>query len=109
MNRCMTKLATLSALAVGVIMIAGRAEAGAVPAFSGLRPAIDTTALTDNVQYYWGGRAHCWYDDGWRGPGWYWCGYRARRGLGWGGPQGWRGWSYYGDRPRGDGWAGGGR
>jgi len=38
------------------------------------------------------GHSYCWYDDGWRGPGWYRCGYEFRRGLGWGGPRGWRGW-----------------
>ena len=30
--------------------------------------------------------------DGWHGPGWYWCGYHHRVGLGWGGPEGWNGW-----------------
>ena len=38
------------------------------------------------------GRSYCWYDDGWRGPGWYRCGFQLRRGLGWGGPRGWHGW-----------------
>jgi hypothetical protein len=38
------------------------------------------------------GHSYCWSDDGWRGPGWYRCGYEFRRGLGWGGPRGWRGW-----------------
>src|ERR1700761_2746456 len=42
------------------------------------RPVLDT------VQYAWGGRNYCWYDGGWRGPGWYWCGYGARYGFGWG-------------------------
>ena len=53
-------------------------------------------ALQD-VQYIWGGRRYCWYYDGWRGPGWYWCGYRLREGFGWGGGWGWRGWHYRGD------------
>ncbi len=35
--------------------------------------------------YFWGGHRYCWYDDAWRGPGWYWCGYPWRRGYGWGG------------------------
>jgi hypothetical protein len=38
------------------------------------------------------GHSYCWYDDGWRGPGWYRCGFQLRRGLGWGGPSGWHGW-----------------
>jgi hypothetical protein len=41
--------------------------------------------------YLWGGHNYCWYN-GWRGPGWYWCGYGARRGFGWGGGYGWHGW-----------------
>jgi len=58
-----------------------------------LRAAIDTSALTENVQLYvFGGRNYCWYDWGWNGPGWYWCGYGARRGFGWGGGYGYRGW-----------------
>ena len=32
-----------------------------------------------------GGYDYCWADDGWPGPGWYWCGYAYRPGLGWGG------------------------
>lgn len=42
--------------------------------------------------YVWGGHNYCWYGEGWRGPGWYWCGYRLRRGYGWGGGYGWHGW-----------------
>ncbi|HEY4075429.1 MAG TPA: hypothetical protein VGM26_00730 [Rhizomicrobium sp.] len=46
-----------------------------------------------NAQLYaWGGRNYCWYYDGWHGPGYYWCGYRLRRGYGWGGGMGWHGW-----------------
>ena len=43
--------------------------------------------------YFYDGRRYCWYDGGWHGPGWYWCGYAWRRGFGWGGPHGWRGWA----------------
>jgi hypothetical protein len=52
--------------------------------------------------YFWGGHNYCWYN-GWRGPGWYWCGYGARRGFGWGGGYGWRGWVHPGWRG-GYGW-----
>jgi hypothetical protein len=45
----------------------------------------------------YGGRRYCFYPDGWRGPGYDWCGYAWRRGFGWGGPWGWGG---YGGRPR---------
>jgi hypothetical protein len=46
----------------------------------------------EQAQFFYGGRNYCWYDDGWHGPGYYWCGYAFRRGLGWGGAEGWRGW-----------------
>src|SRR5262249_45172723 len=42
--------------------------------------------------YFYSGHRYCWYDDGWHGPGWYWCGYPGRSGYGWGGAWGWRGW-----------------
>jgi hypothetical protein len=42
--------------------------------------------------YIYGGRHYCGYNDGWRGPGYYWCGYAWRRGFGWGGGWGWHGW-----------------
>src|SRR5262245_26989083 len=55
--------------------------------------------LLQKAQFVFRGRRYCFYWDGWRGPGWYWCGYAFRRGLGWGGPQGWHGWRV-GPRPR---------
>ena len=39
------------------------------------------------AQFIFGGRNYCFYLDGWHGPGFYWCGYAYRRGLGWGGPE----------------------
>ena len=53
--------------------------------------------LLQNVQYIWGGRNYCWYDDAWNGPGYYWCGYAYRRGFGFGGILGWHGWGRGGD------------
>jgi hypothetical protein len=58
----------------------------------GLKAAAGDQSVIDQVQYRYAGREYCWYDDGWRGPGFYWCGYRLRVGLGWGGPAGWHGW-----------------
>ena len=58
------------------------------------------TSPVEDAQYYvHGGRRYCFYPDGWRGPGYYWCGYAWRRGFGWGGPLGWRGWGGYAYRP----------
>jgi hypothetical protein len=54
-------------------------------AFSGSASAED---------FLFGGRKHCFYADGWHGPGWYWCGYGHRHGHGWGGPEGYRGWRH---------------
>ena len=70
------------------------AMAGVTPA--GAIPAAPPNAL-EEVQYRWRGRSYCFYVNGWNGPGWYRCGWRHRRGMGWGGPTGWRGW----DAPRG--------
>jgi hypothetical protein len=54
--------------------------------------AADELSGVELVQFTWRGRRYCWYYTGWRGPGWYRCGFRWRRGLGWGGPSGWHGW-----------------
>src|SRR5262245_8556191 len=65
---------------------------------SGTRAAFDEINVVGKAQYIYGGFSYCWYEDGWRGPGWYRCGYRLRRGLGWGGGVGWQGWSHSGYR-----------
>ncbi len=90
---------TLMALAVGTALCVGavavpRAEAMTAGTPAGLGVAADGFDATETVQYAYGGRNYCWYPAGWKGPGWYWCGYAARRGYGWGGPAGWRGWTY---------------
>jgi hypothetical protein len=66
----------------------------------------DVAPSLQDAQYLWGGRNYCWYPGGWRGPGYYWCGYAWRRGFGWGGPVGWHGWG--GRGWHGGGWHGGG-
>jgi hypothetical protein len=81
-------------------------------AFSAVFSPADGPVL-DTVQYAWGGRNYCFYDGGWRGPGWYWCGYGARYGFGWGGGLGWHGWRGGGYHGAGGvvgrgGWHGGG-
>jgi hypothetical protein len=57
-----------------------------------LREAADELVLPETVQFTFRGHRYCWYNAGWRGPGWYRCGFQRRRGLGWGGALGWRGW-----------------
>src|SRR5262249_60611262 len=94
------KLAMIAALAVGAGAIAGGPASAAVGTPDAMRAAIDDLAVIDNVQFVWRGRRYCFYDDGWHGPGWYWCGYRWRVGFGWGGPVGWHGWRFGGFRDR---------
>jgi hypothetical protein len=60
--------------------------------------AIAGAAAVAANPYYYGGRQYCFYDGGWSGPGWYWCGYGDRYGYGYGGAPGWQGWSRGGPR-----------
>lgn len=46
----------------------------------------------ERTAYFYGGAQYCFYAAGWHGPGFYQCGFAYRRGYGWGGPAGWRGW-----------------
>ena len=69
-------------LTLAAAVIGDCAQAAAV-APGGLRQGADELVIVEKAQFYW---------DGWRGPGWYWCGYEWHRGLGWRGPSGWRGW-----------------
>jgi hypothetical protein len=93
--RKLTMTAAMVMAVVGATALATmRADAAAFGTSSGLGVAADVIDATENVQYVYGGRRHCWYADGWNGPGWYWCGYRARRGFGFGGPVGWNSWTY---------------
>ncbi|MGA2952600.1 MAG: hypothetical protein ABSD80_10240, partial [Caulobacteraceae bacterium] len=65
--------------------------APAVHLFSGVYNPGQPVGL-EQAQWFYGGQNYCWYVNGWRGPGFYWCGYAWRRGFGWGGGYGWRGW-----------------
>ena len=106
----------LSAAAAATLVFGAAVPiASAAPApqlFSGIYTAGDAGSL-QQVQFIFGGRNYCWYDNGWRGPGFYWCGYAFRSGLGWGGGAGWHGWrggggGGVGHGPRGGGGHGGG-
>jgi hypothetical protein len=92
---------------LAVLGAAGQANALPVDRFTPMAVPSDL----QQAQFIYGGRNYCWYDDGWHGPGFYWCGYAFRRGLGWGGGAGWHGWGH-GGRPgghHGGGRPGGGR
>jgi hypothetical protein len=107
---------TASASLAGGMAAVFPAEAAPAPAlFSGVYDPATPPAL-EKAQWFWGGRNYCWYDGGWSGPGYYWCGYAWRRGYGWGGGYGWHRWGgghpyayYHGGGYRGGGdWHGGG-
>jgi hypothetical protein len=90
MRRLLLAFGTASTLLAGTM--SGEVRAAPVSTFGGFQSALGEIGLVENVQYVFRGRRHCWYDDGWNGPGWYWCGYRLRHGFGWGGERGWNRW-----------------
>jgi hypothetical protein len=92
-------LATVAAISLTGVGALYTNSAQAAPLFDGLQGAVPASNIT-NVQllFLFGGHRYCWYWDGWNGPGWYWCGYASRRGLGYGGREGWHG---HGAPPRG--------
>ena len=54
------------------------------------------TAYSEPEYYWYTGHRYCWYDSGWHGGGWYWCGENIHQGIGWGGPIGWHYWYHHG-------------
>jgi hypothetical protein len=92
--RSLTLTAAAAAALLSAESVANRASAMMFASPAGIRAVIESLNVTANVQYVYGGRGYCWYDYGWNGPGWYWCGYAYRRGFGWGGGEGFRGWRF---------------
>ena len=89
----LTLTAAVALIAGGVL--ADRLQAAPVAAPEGLRAALGSLDIVEKAQeLIWRGRRYCWYDDGWQGPGFYWCGYAWREGFGWGGGSGWHGWQH---------------
>ena len=87
------KMALGLALAAGAALpLASSAEAAVADGVVALHIPSDRIAPIEKAQFVWGGQNYCWYGAGWNGPGWYWCGYAYRVGLGWGGGYGWHGW-----------------
>jgi hypothetical protein len=96
------KLALFMALGAGVSLpLANLAEAAVADGIIGSHISSSQMLPAENVQFFFGGRNYCWYDNGWQGPGFYWCGCAFRTGLGWGGGYGWDGW--HGGGPGGGG------
>jgi hypothetical protein len=88
----LSRIALTAAVAIGSSLPI--AATNATISAPGMSAAFDSLAVVEQVQYRYGGHRHCWYGDGWNGPGWYWCGYGARRGHGYGGGEGYRGWRH---------------
>jgi hypothetical protein len=95
MRRLTLCLVAIAAASAAIATTGSRSQAGIV---APLGLAADELPIPEAVQFFFGGRRFCWYNAGWRGPGWYRCGFQRRRGLGWGGPLGWRGWRRPGQR-----------
>ena len=110
------KIALSLAVAAGFAgPLAGSAHAAIGDGALGLSAAAAQLAPVQKVQYVFGGQTYCFYPNGWRGPGYYLCGYGATYGVGWGGGYGWNGWGaggvyhpYGAYGVHGYGWNGGG-
>lgn len=83
---------SLLAAAAALTIIMAAPPADALPIDRSLPTAVPN--LVEQSQFVFGGRNYCWYNNGWNGPGFYWCGYSMRRGRGWGGGAGWHGWHH---------------
>lgn len=87
--------------ATAAMVVGGNAGATTMSAPAAIRTAAGSLNMVENVQFFWTGHNYCWYDDGWNGPGWYWCDMYLQPGIGWGGGYGWHSWrgghphSYY--------------
>ncbi len=87
------KFALGLALAAGLALpVASAADAAMMDGILASPNPSGQLAPIDQAQFVYGGQPYCWYGNGWRGPGWYWCGYAGRVGMGWGGGYGWNGW-----------------
>jgi hypothetical protein len=95
-NQGVVFMSRISVWAIGLAGVLAMAAPSHAAMLGEAAPAARST-LTQPVQFPFpnpldfliGGRQYCWYDDGWRGPGWYWCGYGYREGYGWGGGEEW--------------------
>lgn len=72
----------VGAVLIGLVGVVGQARAMPVDRLTPLAVATDV----EQAQFFFGGRRYCWYDRGWHGPGFYWCGYAWHRGFGWAAP-----------------------
>jgi hypothetical protein len=85
-------LSTLTAAALAASSFVSLAQAAPIANQAAVSQSARNLMGVEKTQFVFGGRNFCWYDSGWQGPGFYWCGYAWRSGLGWGGARGWHGW-----------------
>src|ERR1700733_11565270 len=81
----------LALAGAALLPFSGAAEAGIADGVVASHPFLQLMPV-EKTQFFFGGRNYCFYYDGWHGPGFYWCGYAYREGLGYGGGGGWHGW-----------------
>jgi hypothetical protein len=91
MRKLVFAIVATIALAISGMPLNSTANAAAG---SGLSTASQDLGLIQKTEFLFGGHKHCWYDEGWHGPGWYWCGYAHKKDHGWGGPEGYQGWKH---------------
>jgi hypothetical protein len=92
MRRFAITVAATTILIAGVPIMGASLNAAPMVAPGAIRGAVDSLNSFERAQFIWLGHNYCWYDDGWDGPGWYWCGQYLTPGIGWGGGYGWHGW-----------------
>jgi hypothetical protein len=81
-----------SVLVAGALLASGAVEAAPIATSRAAMPPIADLTAVERAQFMYLGQPYCWYPYGWKGPGWYWCGYGTQAGVGWGGAYGWNGW-----------------
>jgi hypothetical protein len=90
MHRFAVTIAVATVFVAGVPIMGAGVGAAPMVAPGAIRGAADSLNVVERAQFVWLGHDYCWYDDGWNGPGWYWCGLTS--GIGWGGGYGWHHW-----------------
>ena len=69
-----------AATTVSLALLGAVGQANAFPVDRFMPAAIPGNV--EQAQFFLGGQNYCWYDDGWHGPGFYWCGYAQPRVFG---------------------------
>ncbi|HEX4370071.1 MAG TPA: hypothetical protein VH019_01900 [Rhizomicrobium sp.] len=99
--------------AVSMIILSHSAGAAMPASLSDAVYRSDAQFTPQLIQFFWEDHHYCWYDGGWNGPGWYYCGDPWQHGFGWGGGFGWHGWGggghgFHGNFSHGSNFRGGG-